>query len=328
MHRAHLPHDADPTRAPGLRRRRVSGERVVIAGGSGFLGRHLARGFREEGREVLTIGREHGDALWHDSDSVLAAVDGAAMLINLAGRSVDCRHTIRHKKQILGSRVFTTDTLGQAVERAVEPPPVWFNASTTSYYPESSARALTEEDRTTGVGFTSNVAVAWERELAAKERPGVRQVALRLGTVLGPDGGALPPLLRLARLGLGGPHAGGAQWVSWVHVDEVHRIIRFIADHDEIEGPVNVTAPDAVTDRDLMAAIRRAAHVRFGLPSARWMVELGAWALRTEPELVLRSSRVAPARLLEHGYTFEHGDLDDVLRGLVAVSPAGRGTIA
>lgn len=306
--------------------------RVVIAGASGFIGQHLANAFRADGIEVATISRERGDAQWRDPESIRRVIDGSELLINLAGRSVNCRHTMRHKKQILSSRVFTTDALGEAVESVATPPRLWVNASTTTHYAENWEQPVSEETGEIGRGFTSNVAVAWEREFAAHPRDGVRHVAVRMGTVLGADGGALPVFARLARFGLGGAHYGavvprGGQWVSWIHIDDVVEAIRFLAEHDEIEGAVNLVAPEPVTDRELMATLRRAVGARVGVPSTRVMLELGAWALRTETELLLRSSRVVPARLLERGFEFRHPTLEGAVADLIRGLPRGHGTI-
>jgi uncharacterized protein len=302
------------------------GQRIVIAGASGFIGRYLIARFAEDGDTVVTIGRQGADVAWGDSAAIEAAVNGADLLINLAGKNVNCRYTLRNKKRIMGSRVLTTGELGRAIESVDTPPPLWLNASTATIYRHADDRPMTEDEGELGSGFSVNVATAWEREFYAHERAGVRQAALRLAIVLG-DGSALRPLLMLARLGLGGPQIGGptphgGQWFSWVHIEDVYRIIRFVQSDDELAGPVNVSSSHPVTNRQLMATIRRVVGMPFGLPAWRWMLELGAWVLRTETELLLKSRWVLPARLEGAGFEFRHPDLEPAIREITGSSAA------
>jgi uncharacterized protein (TIGR01777 family) len=302
----------------------MTGQRIVIAGASGFIGRYLTTRFREDGAIVSTIGRQGADVSWTDTAGIETALDGADLLVNLAGKSVNCRYTLKNKKRIMASRVLTTGALGRAVEVVEHPPALWLNASTATIYRHADDRPMTEDEGDIGTGFSVNVATAWEREFFAHERDGVRQVALRLAIVLG-DGSALRPMLALARLGLGGPQIGGPtphgrQWFSWVHIDDVYRIIRFLQDHEEVSGPVNVSSPHPVTNRQLMATIRRVLGMPFGLPAWRWMLELGAWVLRTETELLLKSRWVLPRRLEQAGFEFAHPNLEPALREITRKS--------
>lgn len=304
----------------------MTGQRIVIAGASGFIGRYLTARFAEAGDTVVTIGRQGADVAWGDPAGIEAALDGADLLINLAGKSVNCRYTLRNKKRIMASRVLTTGELGRAVEAVPTPPRLWLNASTATIYRHADDRPMTEDGGELGTGFSVNIAMAWEREFFAHERAGVRQAALRLAIVLG-HGSAFRPLLMLARLGLGGPQiggrtTGGGQWFSWVHIHDVYRVIRFVQEHDELSGAVNVSSPQPVTNRHLMATIRRVIGMPFGLPTWRWMLELGAWALRTETELLLKSRWVLPARLEQAGFDFRYPELEDAVRQLTG-KPAG-----
>ncbi len=301
--------------------------RIVIAGAGGFLGRYLARRFAEDGDTVLTIGRSGADATWGDTGALTAVIDGAQVLINLAGRSVNCRYNERNRAVIFSSRLLTTGELGRAVESAKHPPPVWFNASTATIYRHADNGPMTDEDGQIGSGFSVNVATAWEREFFAHEREGVRQVALRMAVVLGP-GSALTPLLALARIGLGGPQVGGhsrrgSQRFSWIHREDLYRAIRFIEDRGEVSGPVNVAAPTPVTNAELMATIRRILGVRFSFPTRRWMLEIGALVLRTETELLLKSRWVLPSRLQREGFVFEHPLIEGALREITGRVPEG-----
>ncbi len=312
---------------------------AVVAGASGFIGTAIVDAFRQDGYDVCTIGRT-GAVTWDDPGAIAAAIDGADVLVNLAGKSVNCRYTDRNRDEILRSRVETTRALGAAVRAASDPPRVWLNASTATIYRHAMDRPNTERDGELGSGFSVDVARAWERELFAGDLPRTRRVAMRTAIVLG-DGPATRMLFALARLGLGGPQLdgwcpphrryrgigdhptgdGGPPWYrthglqrfSWVHLDDVVGAVRFLRDHDELDGVVNVASPHPSDDRTLMRGIRRVVGVPFGLPAYRWMLEPAMWVLRTEPELVLKSRWVLPQRLVEAGYAFRHPDLGEAL---------------
>ena len=312
--------------------------RLVIAGASGFMGRAIRASYTAEGAEVLTIGRHGADAGWDDPDAMLRVIDGADLLVNLAGKSVDCRYGPANRAEILRSRVATTRALGDAVAGAADPPPVWLNASTATIYRHAEDRPMTESTGELGEGFSVGVARAWEDAFFAPELPATRRVALRTAIVLG-DGSALIPLLRLARLGMGGAHLdgrwpstaarrsagtyhafrarGGRQHFSWVHLDDVVGSVRFLADRGDIEGVVNVTSPNPTDDATLMRTVRHVLGVPFGIPLPRWALELGSATIRTETELVLKSRWVLPERLLEAGYRFHYPDLEQALRQIV-----------
>jgi uncharacterized protein (TIGR01777 family) len=291
--------------------------RIVIAGASGFIGRYLARRFGEVGDSVVTIGRSGADAQWGDASAIRSLLEGADVLINLAGTSVNRRYTRRNRAEIFGSRLLTTAELGDAVLAVAHPPAIWFNASTATIYRHADDRPQTDESGEIGEGFSVNVATAWEREFFAHHRDEVRQVALRLAIVLG-DGSALGPLVALVKRGLGGPQYGGTsggarQRFSWVHIDDVYRAIEFLVEHELPGDTVNITSPNPVENRELMATLRRVLGVRFGLPLAGWMVGAGAFAMRTEAELVLKSRWVLPTRLLAAGFEFEFPELEGAL---------------
>jgi NAD dependent epimerase/dehydratase family enzyme len=312
--------------------------RLVIAGASGFMGRAIRASYAAEGAEVRTIGRGTADAGWDDPAALLRVVDGADLLVNLAGKSVDCRYGPANRAEILRSRVATTRALGQAVAGAAKPPPVWLNASTATIYRHAEDRPMTESTGELGEGFSVGVARAWEDAFFAPELPATRRVALRTAIVLG-DGSALIPLLRLARLGVGGAHLdgrwpstaarrragtyhafrarGGRQHFSWVHLDDVVGSVRFLADRADIEGVVNVTSPDPSDDVTFMLTLRRVLGVPFGIPLPRWALELGSAVIRTETELVLKSRWVLPERLLVAGYRFHYSELEQALRQIV-----------
>jgi uncharacterized protein (TIGR01777 family) len=289
--------------------------RIVIAGAHGFMGTRFARRYRAEGDAVRTIGRRDADALWGDTAGITALIDGADVLVNLAGKSVDCRYNARNKAEIFRSRLETTAELGRAVGDADAPPALWLNASTATIYRHAEDRPQTEEDGELGHGFSVEVATSWERTFFDAARDGVRQVAMRTAITLG-DGSALRPLVNLARLGVGGAQAGGRQRFSWIHLNDVFRAMRFLETSD-LDGPVNLTSPHPSTNGEVMATIRKVLGVPFGIPLPRFALELGAIAIRTETELILKSRWVLPKRLVDAGFLFEFPDLEPALRDIL-----------
>lgn len=300
--------------------------RVVIAGAHGFMGARFAELYRAEGATVQTVGRRDADATWGDTAGIAGLVDGADVLVNLAGKSVDCRYTARNRAEIFRSRLETTAELGRAVALVDAPPPLWLNASTATIYRHADDRPQTEADAELGYGFSVEVATSWERTFFDAACDGVRQVAMRTAITLG-RGSALMPLVRLARVGLGGPQLGGPsnrgaglrggrQRFSWVHLDDVFRAMRFLETSD-LAGPVNIASPHPSTNREVMATLRRVLGVPFGVPLPRLALELGALAIRTETELILKSRWVLPQRLLDAGFVFEFPELEGALRDIL-----------
>jgi len=255
------------------------------------------------------------------------AIDGADLVLNLAGRSVDCRYTRSNLDQMMRSRVDSTRIVGQAIAQATQPPPLWLQMSTATIY---AHRFDAPNDEQTGViggaepdapeywGFSIEIAKAWELEQERADTPDTRKVALRAAMVMSPDrGGIFHVLSRMTRLGLGGPIAGGRQYVSWIHEQDFVRAVDFLIDHKDITGPVNLAAPNPLPQRDFMVALRRAWRTPIGLPAAAWMAEIGAFFLRTDTELLLKSRRVVPGRLLAEGFTFDHPQWPEAAANLV-----------
>lgn len=314
---------------------RLQRGRVVLGGAGGFMGGFLASHYREQDREVVTIGRRGSDLAWGDSKGIAAAIDGAALVVGLAGKSVNCRYNDANRAEIFRSRLDTTAQLSDAIVAASAPPPLWVNSSTATIYRHAEDRPMTESSGEIGTGFSVEVARAWERALFAAELPSTRRVALRSAIVLG-DGGVLGPIKTLARFGLGGAqHDGrwpitkarvdagtahypgakrGEQRFSWVHIEDIARILDFVETHPELDGPVNASAPNPSNNRGFMASVRRVLGTPFGPPMPRWMLELGAIGIRTETELVLKSRWVLPEKLQAAGFEFAHPDLEQALR--------------
>ena len=282
-------------------------------------GRAARRAFEKDGWTVRTISRRGSkgapSAAWGDDDVRLARVlDGAELLVNLAGRSVSCRYNDRNKAAILESRVSTTAALGRAIALCRQPPSTWLNASTGTIYRNAVDRPQSEGDGEPGTGFSVDVARAWEAELDAAVTPGTRKIPLRIAIVLGRGGGALRPFANLARLGLGGRMGPGTQKFSWIHVEDLYRCVRFLHARKDITGPVNVASPDVVTNRELMRMVRRAYGARFGIPTPAWLLRLGAVLIRTETELVLKSRWVQPEKLLDAGFVYSQPELGRALQ--------------
>jgi hypothetical protein len=298
--------------------------KIVIPGGTGHLGHLLAHSFRAGGHEVVVVGRGGGggDAGGHtvpwDGRTVgpwAAEIDGADVVINLAGRTVNCRYTEANKREMVSSRVDSTRAVGLAIARAARPPRVWLQMSTATIY---AHRFDAANDEATGLiggdepgvpaywRFSIDLAKAWEQAQAEAPTPATRKVAMRTTMVMSPDrGGVFDVLLGLTRRGLGGSIAGGRQWLSWIHGRDFVRAVSLLIERADISGPVNLAAPHPLPQRDFMAALRSAWGRRFGLPATRWMAEIGAFFLRTDTELVLKSRRVVPGRLLGAGFVFE-----------------------
>jgi uncharacterized protein (TIGR01777 family) len=253
------------------------------------------------------------------------AFDGADVVVNLAGRSVNCR-TPKNRKEIMDSRIASVRAVGVAIGRAKRPPPVWLQASTATIY---AHRYDAPNDEVTGIiggaerdaletwRFSIDVATSWEAALDAIDTPRTRKVKLRSAVTLSPDrGGIFDTLLGLVRRGFGGTAGDGRQYISWVHERDFIRAVSWIAGRDHLDGAVNIASPHPLPNREFMATLRRAWGARVGLPATKWMLEIGAVLLGTETELVLKSRRVVPRRLLDDGFTFEYPRFDDAAREL------------
>lgn len=307
--------------------------KIVIPGGTGQVGGILTRALNAADHEVVRLTRHpagDGEVRW-DGRTLGAwseEIDGSDAVINLAGRSVSCRYTPANLQAMMDSRVESARVVGEAIGAARRPPPVWLQMSTATVY---AHRFDASHDEATGViggtevgvpdywAYSVDIARNWERELEQAATPHTRKVALRSAMVMSPDrGGVFDVMLWLARLGLGGPVAGGAQYVSWIHDADFVRAVQFLIDRDDIAGPVNLSAPGPVPQRTFMHTLRGAWGVPLGLPATRWMAQLGAVAMRSDTELLLKSRRVVPGRLLDAGFDFEYEQwpraADDLVR--------------
>jgi len=308
---------------------------VVVLGGSGQVGSLLARHFHARGADVRVVARTTFSAPWR-----VVAWDGthrgpwereledADVVINLAGRSVNCRYHRQNRREILQSRVRSTELLGQVIGRLSKPPRLWLNASTATIYRHSFDRAMDEESGEAGGDqedtprkwrFSVAVAKAWEEAFFAAPTPDTRKIALRSAMTMSPErGGIFDELLRLVRWGVGGKAGSGRQFVSWIHERDFRRAVDFLIANEEIEGVVNVASPGPVENSEFMRKLREAWGTGFAISPREWMLELGAFLLRSETELILKSRRVVPGRLLQYGFRFDFPDWGEAAADLVA----------
>jgi uncharacterized protein (TIGR01777 family) len=295
--------------------------KIVLTGGTGHVGAVVERAMSARGDEVVIVSRSKPEKPGHlqwDGRTLgewATAIDGADVVLNLAGRTVNCRYTPENLKAMMDSRVDSTRVVGQAIAQASRPPRVWLQMSTATIY---AHRFDAPNDEITGVfggeepdapaywRRSIDIAKAWEKTLAEAATPKTRKVALRAAMVMSPDeGGIFDVLAKLTRRGLGGAVAGGAQFVSWIHERDFVRAIDFLLEREDIDGAVNFAAPNPLPHREFMAALRAALGTRVGLPAAKWMITIGAFFMRTDPELLLKSRRVVSRRLREAGFEFE-----------------------
>ena len=306
--------------------------KIILAGGSGFLGRTLADWISRRGWDVVVLARSRSSASapgrWIAWDGAIlgdwaSEFDGTAAVVNLAGRSVNCRYYARNRREIMDSRIHSTRVIGEAIARCANPPPIWLNSSTATIYKHSFDQPMDEATGVIGAtceakdAFSIDVATAWERVFDEARTPATRKVAMRTAMVLGTEPGTVFRVLRrLARLGLGGTIAGGRQYMSWIHEHDFCRAIEWLIEHDDLSGPVNLAAPNPLPNREAMRLFRKTCGAPFGLPATEWMLEIGTFILRTESELVIKSRRVVPGRLLASGFAFTFPTLPAVLEDL------------
>jgi uncharacterized protein (TIGR01777 family) len=295
--------------------------KIVVAGGTGFIGHELIKRYAQMGREVFVVSRRPirskkiKAVFWEDEPGLIEALEGVDMLINLAGKSVNCRYNRKNKEEILLSRLETTIQLGRAVSQCKSPPKLWINASTATIYRHSEDRPMTEQDGEIGSTFSELVAQRWEETFFDFDLPNTRQVALRMAIVMANSGGAFPMFRELARIGLGGKHGSGKQMFSFVHIDDVFESIEFIQ-QKKLDGIINLSCPAPVTNRLFVNAMRSAFGLTIALNLEKWLLELGAFMMRTETELLLKSRWVLPQRLVEEGFQFRYGDIHETLAAL------------
>jgi len=308
--------------------------RIVLAGGTGHVGRMLAERFHRQGDQVTIIARHRlsgprQSLLWdgHTLGDWARVIDGADVVINLAGRSVNCRYNETKRRQIMESRIESTRVIGKAIGQSSHPPALWMNASTATIYRHALDRPMdeatgelggSEADAPATWRFSIEVAKSWEQALSEAATPDTRKIALRSAMTMSPDrDGIFDTLRKLVSVGLGGKAGTGRQFISWIHEDDFFSAVNFLIARPDLQGTVNVCSPNPLPNREFMAAFRKAYGVPIGLSAAQWMLEIGAVFLRTETELILKSRRVVPRRLLEAGFKFKYPEWPEAVANLV-----------
>ncbi len=298
---------------------------ILIAGGTGFLGKNLAQHFLKKGHKIIILTRkesklkngiiyENWDAKRHGS--WIKWIDEADVVINLTGKSVDCRYTNKNKKLIMSSRIDSTRAIGKVIENSATPPLLWINASTATIYRHSEDKIMTEANGEMGDDFSISIAKNWENEFYKFDTKQTRKVALRTSLVLGKNGGVYPVLSNLVRFYLGGKQGDGNQKFAWLHLQDFLRIVDFTIENKNINGSINTTAPSNIDNARFMKSLRNSLAYNFGLPQPKWFLKIGAFMIRTEPELILKSRWVSPKILLDHNFNFLFTDIDLALEDL------------
>ncbi|MCO1580305.1 TIGR01777 family oxidoreductase [Crossiella sp. SN42] len=312
--------------------------RIVIPGGAGHIGEFLGRDLAALGHEVVVLSRRPvavpgiRQVRWdgRTPGPWTREIDGCDAVVNLAGRSVSCRYTAANLREMMASRIDSTRAVGAAIAQAASPPPVWLQMSTATIYAHRFDRANDEATGEIGGAepgvpgywaYSVEIAKRWEAAQREADTPHTRKLALRTAIVMSPGrGGAFHALRRMTQLGLGGPVAGGRQWLSWIHGRDLVRAVRFLLDRPELSGPVNLAAPHPLPQREFIRELRAAQRIPVGLPATRWMAELGAFAIRSDTELLLKSRRVVPGRLLAAGFEFDFPDWPSAAADLLRTS--------
>ncbi len=320
----------------------MNNSKIVIAGGTGFIGQALAGYFGTHNEVVVlsrnrkkTVNNAHGMNLLKNNTSQnirlvewdgirtgkwVNELEGANLLVNLAGKTVNCRYTEKNKAEILRSRVDAVNVLGTALRSCVRPPRCWVNASSATIYRHAEDHAQDEYTGEIHNDFSVQVCKEWEAALENQRTPFTRKIALRMAINLG-TGGILTPYFNLLKLGLGGKQGSGRQMYSWLHIEDTCRIVNWLYENNEAEGVYNAAAPNPVTNTEFMRVLRTLTGHRLGLPAYSWMLRAGGWLIGTEPELVLKSRWVLPTRLLREGFLFKYPELEGALQQIISKLP-------
>jgi len=296
--------------------------KIIIAAGTGFLGQNLEKYFTEKGNEVyiLTRNPKRKNEIFWDAKTLGEwenILENSDVLINLTGKSVDCRYTEKNKQEIYASRIDSTKVLQQAIDSCINQPKVWLNASSATIYVHSETQLNTEENGIIGDDFSMNICKSWEKEFFTTKNENVRKVALRTSIVLGNNGGAFPKLKLITRLGLGGKQGRGNQNVSWIHIDDFCKAVEYSIDHENISGTINLTAPNPLSNEEFMKKLRKEMKVPFGLNAPVWQLEIASIFLKTETELLLKSRNVYPEKLIKNGFQFLYPDIESTFKILI-----------
>lgn len=300
-------------------------KKLIIAGGTGFLGKALITQFEHEYDEIVILSRSGNRQTnkiryvqWDAKSFGIwgMELEGAEAIINLSGRNINCRYTKKNKAEILASRLESTNVIGEAILICKIPPKVWINASATGIYQFQENEFSTEVNAEIGTGFIAQVCVAWEKAVTKFKLPNTRQLIIRTSMVLGQGGGAFPVMSKLASLGLGGTLGKGTQQVSWIHIADYCALMKWMIDTNTAIGVYNAVAPIPIINKEMMRLFRQKAHMKIGLPAYTWMIEIGAFFIGTEAEIILDSTYAYPERALNEGFTFKNKTMKACLDNL------------
>ncbi|WP_126651588.1 TIGR01777 family oxidoreductase [Chryseobacterium aureum] len=296
--------------------------KIIIAGGTGFLGENLGKYFTEKGNQVyiLTRNPKRKNEIYWDARTIgewKNSLEKADVLINLTGKSVDCRYHEKNKQEIYSSRIDSTGILQKAIDQSSEKPKVWLNASSATIYVHSEKHLNTEENGIIGDDFSMNICKSWEKEFFAVKNEEIRKVALRTSIVLGNDGGAFPKLKMITKLGLGGKQGRGNQMVSWIHIQDFCKAVDWVMNSETISGVINITAPEPLSNENMMKKLRKKLKIPFGLNAPVWQLEIASLFLNTETELLLKSRNVYPEKLIKNGFQFAYPGFDEAILNLL-----------
>ncbi|WP_316802168.1 TIGR01777 family oxidoreductase [Pedobacter nototheniae] len=302
--------------------------KIILVGGNGYVGGVLASHFSEIADEVIILSRKAGTPdrniktiLWDGKTRGAWENEfaGADLLVNLCGKNVNCRYTEKNKKEIINSRLIPTKLIGEVINGMDNPPKLWINVTSATIYRHAEDHPQDEFKGEIGYGFSIDVCKRWENSFFESTTPNTRKIALRMGIVMGRKDGAFPRLLNLVKLGMGGKQGDGKQYVSWIHEQDVALSIEWLIDQPQINGVVNCTAPEAVKNETLMKTIRKVYGMPIGLPAPAWLLEIGARLIGTETELILKSRWVKPTVLMENGFIFQYGKLENAIHDIISL---------
>lgn len=318
----------------------MKGKHIIIAGGTGFIGQGLVKYFGKE-NYITILSRQsvnsHNNSYQHtllqpaqgynvtyrrwDGEHVekhwAGEMEAADIVINLAGKSVNCRYTEKNKREIFDSRTNSSKAIGDAIRQCVVPPKLWINAASATIYRHAEDRPQDEYNGEIENDFSVQVCKKWEQSFAEQRTPFTRKVALRTGITLG-NGGVMIPYFNLLKFALGGRQGNGRQMYTWIHIEDVCRVVEWLYQHPEMEGVFNCTAPNPVTNKYFMDTLRKYTGHKIGLPAYKWMLKIGAAIIGTEPELILKSRWVVPTKLLENGFTFRYATISDAVKNIIS----------
>ncbi len=300
--------------------------KLILAGGTGFLGQAIINRFSKQGANIVVFtrgsNRSEKNVRYVQWDGKTEGgwtkeLEGADVLINLTGKSVDCRYNAKNKAEIISSRVNATKVLGSAINKTSNPPKVWLNSASATIYRHAEDRPMDEFTGGVGEGFSVEVCKIWEKTFNEIHTLKTRKIIMRISMVMGKGGGVLPVMTKLVKARLGGKMGNGKQFVSWIHEEDFLNAMDFLIQNEQASGAYNFASPEPLPNSAFMALMRKQLNVKVGLPAAKWMLEIGAFFIRTETELILKSRRVVPTKLLNEGFVFKFQTVEQTLKNLL-----------